>query len=215
MKNLKGKSIRTALILIFMLSPVLNAGESTVRLYEEYVNIHIDKSFRAHVYVKFMFTGTRNYSSVLAFPVSDWIVMENFTATWNGKTLVCEKVDAPDGRFYIMVGERYRSVIKFTVPHTGSDNSEHVVSYTYKVPFISLLKDYEAEGYYIEYILKTGSLWKGRLAKLDISVSSDIPFRGTIKHLDRSYTVQPAGAGKWEFTDRDIELDKNLRLLMR
>ncbi len=215
MTKLRQRSINTVLLMLLIISPAYSAGESQVKLQEEYVYIHIDKSRQAHVTVRFIFTGTRDYTRVLAFPVSSRVTMENFQVFWNGSPLPCEWTGAPEGRFFVMAGGRYRSLIKFTVPRTVTDRTEHIVNYTYRIPFFSLKKDYEAEGDYIEYILTTGSTWKGRVAKLKIVLISDIDYDGEIMHLDKSYIIRPAGKGKWEFNGSDIELDKDLKILMR
>lgn len=219
MKSIKLKNISAAFV-VLILSPALRGASEKdvvpdVVLKEEYVDIHIDKNYTASVNVKFIFTSTRGYRSTLAFPVSDWIVMENFKAVWNGTLLDHDIVRAPAGKSFSIADERYGSIYRFRIPATAADTSEHSISYSYRIPYISFAKDYEREGYYVEYILKTGSLWHGNVLKLNITVTADEPlFSGKITYLDSSFHGRCVNSSRWEFNAIDIELTKNLRLLI-
>lgn len=187
--------------------PVLN---------KEYLTIIIDKNLMAHVNVKFIFTKTKNYEADLAFPGSEWCNIENFTALWDNKKLQVEHIKASKNYFFKFGTEKYSSLYKFRIPVTDKDTTEHVISYKYKLPFIDFKKDYEAKGYYLEYILKTGSSWSGRTSKLSVKIIFyNKEFCSKILHLNDSYVGKCKNNGLWIFEKENIKLSKDIRLLIK
>jgi hypothetical protein len=221
MKCNKSIKIITRVFPLFFLPFIFLAANksktSSVVLKEEYINIRLDTKKIAYVNVKFIFDNTYNYMGDLAFPISEWIKMKNFKTIWNGKELKSAIIHAPSGHYYGIGDEKYQSLYKFTVPLTKTKKTEHTISYSYRIPFIDFNKDYSSKGYYVEYILKTGSFWKGRVTTLKIKINSDqtMVHCDQVLHLRDSYIGKCTGMNTWEFNAQDIELTKNINLLYR
>lgn len=194
---------------------VLNAytGEQ-VRMKDEYVNIRISEDFTVNVRVEFVFENTAGYSGKLAFPGSDWFSYNDFSASWNSSALETVCHQAPQGHFYEINKDRYGSIYTFMVPRAESYISKHVIRYSYKAPHVKFEKDYGAEGYYIEYILRTGALWKGNVSNLRVRVETGSAMScGKIKYLAGSYTGSCVSANVLEINLKDTDLDRDIRLI--
>jgi hypothetical protein len=218
--GLERSDIKISFVFIFILLslPCLsdNVRKNIPLLQEEYLTIRIDKNLTAHVTARFIFAETMNYESDLAFPGTEWFDIENFTAIWDNKNLHVEHIKAADNFFFKFGTEKYKSLYKFRIPVTDKNTAEHIITYKYKLPFINFKKDYESKGYYIEYILKTGSSWSGRTSRLSVKIifeNSGLCSR--IMHLNDSYVGKCEKDGLWIFEEEDIKLSRNIRLLIK
>ena len=212
---IKRRSIRGALTVLAASALLVCCEQGRVALDEEYVTIRVDSGYTVHVKVRCFFKNTSSFSAPLAFPVSDWVKMENFKALWNGEECAYELVTAPGSSLYSINGRHYRSVLKYSIPCTGSDRSEHVITYSYRMPYIAFEKDYESEGYYLEYILNTGALWYGRVSRLRVRVIFDQGVRvKNIITLDGAYRGGPAAGNTWVYDADNVELDRDIRMLL-
>ncbi len=186
-----------------------------VRLKDEYVYIKVDDDFTVHVTVEFVFKNTEGYSGKLAFPGSDWFRYNNFTATWNGSVLDTEVHHAGNGQHYEINGDSYSSIITFNVPRTEIETSKHVIRYSYNAPYVKFEKDYGLEGYYIEYILRTGALWEGTVSKLHVRVETARNISCTrIKLLGNSLEGICLSDNIWGAEFKGAELERDIRLLI-
>ncbi len=150
----------------------------------------------------------------MGFPGTYWFGYDNFTAEWDGVNLDTVFETAPPGYYYEINKDRYGSIYKFKAPLSDKQNSVHIIRYTYTIPYVNLEKDLEIQGYYIEYILRTGSLWKGKVEKLFVRVKSpDTMPCSSVKHLPGSFSGKCTSKNVWKFYAEDIELDNDIRLL--
>lgn len=202
-------------VLLFILFAVPDIlPDVQVSLKEEYVYIKVDEDLTAHVKVVFVFENTKGYSGTLAFPGSDWFRYNNFTATWNDKVLETQFHHAKQGEYYEINKDRYSSIITFDIPHTESNTSKHVVTYSYAAPFVKFEKDYESEGYYIEYILRTGALWEGKVSSLHVRIETNSSMKcSRIRYLNNSFKGKCVSDNVWEVNLNDTVLDRDIRLL--
>lgn len=211
-RNIKSRVLSVLLFLFFIVPDT--RPEVQVRLKDEYVYIKVDEDFTAHVEVVFVFENTKGYSGTLAFPGSDWFKYSNFTSTWNDKSLNTEFQYAKHGQYYEINKDRYSSIITFKIPLTESHTSKHVIRYSYTAPYVKFEKDYESEGRYIEYILRTGALWKGKVSSLHVRVETNSPMACCrIKYLSNSFKGKCTSGYVWELDLKDIDLNNDIRLL--
>ncbi|HOP65081.1 MAG TPA: hypothetical protein PK358_11785 [Spirochaetota bacterium] len=219
MKKKKIKPFIRAFMAILLVLPIFQScdtGKSVV-LSEEYVNIRVGENHTATVHVNFIFTETENFTgTLLAFPKSEWFAMKGFTATWNDKKLSHETVTAPEGKYFSIGEETCSSLYTFRVPPGSAQKSVHTISYSYTMPYVDFSKEYEAEGRYLEYILRTGSLWHGRVSKLKVTVTTERPRAcDKILILNGSFEGKCTNPNTWVFEGKDIELNRNIRLIIR
>jgi len=211
MKNFK---IRLVLVVLLSFTVFYAYTKGQVRLKDEYVRIRVDRNFNVHVEIEFIFENTKGYSALLAFPGSDWFSYNNFSAIWNGSILKTAYKQAPEGQYYEINKDRYSSIITFQVPDTASPVSKHVIRYSYSAPYVKFDKDYESEGYYIEYILRTGALWKGTVSNLNVRIETDTGMScRKIKYLNSSFKGKCISDNVLEIKLKDTVLDKDIRLL--
>jgi len=183
-------------------------------LEEEYVYIDIRENNIAEIKVVFHFENTSGYAGEMGFPGTYWFNYDNFTAEWNGVDLDIVFKTAPGGYYYEINNDRYSSIYKFKAPLSDKQNSVHIIRYTYTIPYVNFEKDLGMQGYYIEYILRTGSLWKGKVKKLFARVKMHGSMQcSSIMHLPGSYTGRCTSEKVWKFYAEDIELEKDIRLL--
>jgi len=201
-------------ILVFLL--LCGCDDKNVILDEEYLTIRIKKDNTAHVHARFIFRNTERYNGTLAFPVTSWFKMKNFSASWNGENCATDILTAGDDSFFLIDGKHYHTVYRFDVPCSGKNISEHIITYSYIMPFTSFMKEHDAEGYYLEYILHTGGLWHGNVSKLRVEIISETGLSADkIIQLDGSYRGEISDDGRWVFNADNIELEKDIRLLVK
>jgi len=209
------RSIKRSFLPALLLFLLCGCDNKNVILDEEYLTIRIDRDRTVHVHVRCIFRNTESYCSTLAFPVTDWFKIYNFAAKWNGEDCVCDIVSAPEESLFLIDGRHYRSVYRYDIPCSGTETSEHIITYSYRMPFISFMKEYNARGHYLEYILHTGGLWYGNVSKLRVEIISETGFlKNKIIQLDGGYRGEVTGDGRWIFNADNIELKKDIRLLL-
>lgn len=213
-KTINIRSIKRSFLPVLLLLLLCGCENKKVILDEEYLTIRIDRDRTVHVYVRCIFRNTADYCSTLAFPVTDWFKMDNFSAAWNGENCITNIVSAPGGSLFLIDGRHYRSVYRYDIPCSGRETSEHIITYSYRMPFVSFMKEYNTRGHYLEYILHTGGLWYGNVSKLRVEIISETGFlKDRIIQLDGGYSGKVTGDGRWIFNADNIELKKDIRLL--
>ncbi|HOP29157.1 MAG TPA: hypothetical protein PKZ64_06275 [Spirochaetota bacterium] len=214
-KIINTRSIKISFLPVLLLFLLCGCDNKKVILDEEYLTIRIKRDKTVHVHVRCIFKNTADYCSTLAFPVTEWFKMNNFTVTWNGENCICDTVSAPGESLFLIDNKHYSSVYRYDIPCSGRDTSEHIITYSYRMPFVSFMKEHNAEGYYLEYILHTGGLWHGNVSKLRVEIISETGFlKDRIIQLDGSYRGEFTGDGRWIFNADNIELEKDIRLLL-
>ncbi|TGK26932.1 hypothetical protein [Leptospira stimsonii] len=198
--------------LFFLLSFNLN---STPKFKSEKVILSVSKDRVVNVKIEFYFEGTRNFGERLVFPENSLIKYRNFRAFWNNEELKCSKLEPPVGEYFKLGNDLYSSMITFEVDSKSYVNSNHTIRYDYDLVRWENDKYDERKGEYLEYILRTGALWKGKLKELLISVSFEEPLCYRIEKVSPTYQGKCVSEYLWEFRGKDIILDKNLQLLIR
>lgn len=210
------RNIKYIFIPVLILLLLCGCEDKNVILDEEYLTIRLKKDNSVHVHVRCIFRNTKRYSGTLAFPVTSWFKMENFYSAWNGESCTTYIITAPSDSFFLIDGKHYQSVYKFDVPCSGKDVSEHIITYSYIMPFVSFMKEHDAEGYYLEYILHTGGVWHGNVSKLRVEIISETGLSADkVMQLNDSYSGEITGDGRWVFKADNIELEKDIRLLLK
>ncbi|WP_235592140.1 hypothetical protein [Leptospira noguchii] len=121
----------------------------------------------------------------------------------------------PVGEYFKLGNDLYSSMIVFEVDSESYVNSKHTIHYDYDLVQWGNDKYDDREGDYLEYILRTGSLWEGKLKELLISVSFEEPLCYRIKKVSPTYQGKCVSEYLWEFHGKNTLLDKNLQLLIR
>ncbi|QOI45039.1 hypothetical protein Lepto782_22890 (plasmid) [Leptospira interrogans serovar Canicola] len=204
---------RGTIIFLFLLS--LCNLNSMPRFKSEKVTLFVRKNRIVNVRIDFNFEGTRGFRERLIFPENSLIKYRNFRTFWNNSELECSRLEPPMGEYFKLGDDLYSSMITFKVDSKGHLNSNHTVSYDYDLVRWENDKYDNREGDYLEYILKTGSLWGGRLESLMISVSFEEPVCSRIEKVNSTYAGNCVNEFLWEFHGKNIKLDKNLQLLIR
>jgi hypothetical protein len=209
------RSINSIILPVIILLLLCGCDDKKVILDEEYLTIRIKKNNTVHVHVRCIFRNTADYCSTLAFPVTEWFIMDNFSVTWNGENCISDIVSAPGESLFLIDGRHYKSVYRYNIPCSGSDTSEHIITYSYRMPFASFMKEHNARGRYLEYILHTGGLWHGNVSKLRVEIISETGFlKDRVIQLDGGYSGKVTGDGRWVFNADNIELQRDIRLLL-
>ncbi|WP_061209500.1 hypothetical protein [Leptospira borgpetersenii] len=201
-------------IVILFLLPLFNLN-STPRFKGEKVTLHVNKDKVVEVRVEFYFEGTRNFRGTLVFPENSLVKYRNFRAFWNKTELECSRSEPPIGEYFKLGDDLYSSMITFKVDTKSHVSSNHAIRYDYDLVRWENDKYDSREGDYLEYILRTGSLWGGRLESLMISVSFEEPLCSRIEKVNPTYPGNCVNEYLWEFHGKNIKLDKNLQLLIR
>ncbi|EMM84156.1 hypothetical protein [Leptospira interrogans] len=204
---------RGIIISLFLL-PLLNLN-SIPKFKSEKVSLFVRKNGIVSVRIEFNFERTRGFREKLIFPENSLIKYRNFRAFWNNSELECSRLEPPIGEYFKLGEDLYSSMITFKVNSKGNVNSNHTISYDYDLVRWENDKYDSLEGDYLEYILKTGSLWGGRLENLMISVSFEEPLCSRIEKVNSTYAGNCVSESLWEFRGTNIKLDKNLQLLIR
>ena len=144
---------------------------------QESVIISVSESYLVSTRVDFLLKGNFRENTQMAFPETYWFPLNNFSVYWNEKKInKINKIYPPANQSYKLGSEEYRSLFVFFVPATNGIFS-HSVMYQYDAPFIPYDERHEPpmpEGYYIEYILKTGTPWKGPIQRIEVKVETKV-----------------------------------------
>ena len=166
------------------------------------------------VRVDFIFQGDFTHSRTMAFPETEWFVMNDFRAYFNEKELKVKKISL-DSSSFELEKNRYPALFVFNTHPSDKKLNTHSVSYTYTMPYHSpgskSAAD-EPEGLYAEYILLTGRPWEGPIGKItaifDAGVSCD-----QIIELADSYRGS-CKEGIWKLILNKKEPVHNIRLII-
>ncbi|WP_061249102.1 hypothetical protein [Leptospira alstonii] len=184
-------------------------------LRSEKVTLNVKKNFAVTVNVEFHFENTSYFNEALVFPKNSTISYKNFRAYWNDIELECTPLNPPDGEYFTLANELYSSMIAFKVINDKTSKSTHVIVYEYDSPYWNNYKYDDRKGFYLEYILKTGSLWGKTLRDLSIFVYFEEPLCLYMEPLTPTYPGKCLNDYLWEFKGKNISLDKDLRLLIQ
>ncbi|MBM9502257.1 hypothetical protein JWG44_18555 [Leptospira sp. 201903071] len=201
------------IIALFML-PLFDLN-SIPKFKDEKVTLFVRKDRIINVRIEFNFEGTRGFKEKLVFPENSLIKYRNFRAFWNNIELECSRLEPPIGGYFKLGDDLYSSMITFKVDSMRQMNSNHIISYDYDLVRWENDKYDGREGDYLEYILRTGSLWGGKLENLTISVSFEEPLCSRIEKVNPTFPGDCVNDYLWEFRGKNIKLDKNLQLHIR
>ncbi|UOG39978.1 hypothetical protein MAL08_19730 (plasmid) [Leptospira noguchii] len=202
------------IIIVLFLFPLLYLNPAP-RIKSEKVTLFVRKNKEINVRIEFNFEGTRGFREKLVFPENSLIKYQNFRAFWNNTELECSRLEPPIGEYFKLGDDLYSSMITFKVDTKSHVSSNHTIRYDYDLVRWENDKYDSREGDYLEYILRTGSLWGGRLESLMISISFEEPLCLRIEKVNPTYPGNCVNEYLWEFHGKNIKLDKNLQLLIR
>lgn len=185
----------------------------------EVVTMRIVPGGRIHVHVSYEVKGNLRSGRELVFPETEWFPLENFKARWNGSSLPAVRIQAPADAYYSYRDCRFSAVHKFTIPPTeipGSGKTHHLENEYEYVPsyYGPGTKTDDPEGRYVEYILVTGSTWRGPIGNVKVIFHTGRIPCDKIIALPGSYGGACTKNNTWEFHAENIIPDRNIKLLL-
>lgn len=185
----------------------------------EVVTLRLVSGGKIHVHVSYEVKGDLRSGQAMVFPETEWFSLENFKSRWNGIDLPVVRDQAPADAYYSYKDHRFTALHRFNVPPTESTvgRKAHRLEneYEYVPPYYGPGQKTEGpKGRYVEYILVTGSTWRGPIGFMKVVFhTGDIPCK-KISVLPGSYSGVCTGKNTWEFQARNIAPDRNVRLLL-
>lgn len=219
------RHLRMAGIAVLALANVLFWSNSSVEetafpsMVGEVVTLRLVPGGRIRVHVSYEVEGDVRSEREMVFPETEWFPLEQFRARWNGIDLPVVRVPAPADAYYSYRDHRFTAVYRFTVPPTESTvgRKAHRLEneYEYVPPYYGPgSKSDGPEGRYVEYILVTGSTWRGPIGSVKVVFHTGCIPCEKISVLPGSYGGACTGKNTWEFHAKNIAPDRDVRLLL-
>lgn len=185
----------------------------------EVVTMRLVPGGRVHVHVRYEVEGDMRSGQAMVFPETEWFPLENFKALWNGRDLAVKRDQAPADAYYSCRDRRFTAVHRFTIPPTESNAGRKVHhlenEYSYIPPYYGPgSKTNDPEGRYVEYILVTGSTWRGPIGSVKVILHTGCVPCETITVLPGSYRGVCTKNNTWEFSAKNIAPDRDINLLL-
>lgn len=172
------------------------------------------------VVADFHFTGEGLSGMVLAFPEDDRTLYRDFHAFMilpgSVVNLPVSREAAPPDHYFDFRVAGYPALYRINIPEKIR-SFHHRISYNARLPlyFANGSKGERPEGYVVHYILKTGSTWEGVVDSLSVEVDPG-PFRcKDLIAAVQSVQGSCSDDGKWHYESRNIELDKDVELVLK
>lgn len=190
--------------------------EMNAEMLEESVSITVNEKYHVLTHVDFLLKGTIRHQTKMAFPETYWFSMRDFRVLWNNNEIkTIDKVYLPQGQSFVLGRDHYRALYVFSVPSTKGLFS-HSVMYQYDAPFIPFDERHEPpmpEGYYIEYVLKTGAPWKGPIHKIAVHVKTKSSCQQIVELADS--IKGDCSHGVWKAVYGPVEPKNDVRLIIK
>lgn len=185
----------------------------------EIVTLRLVSGGRINVHVSYEVEGDLRSGRALVFPETEWFPLENFKARWNGISLPAVCIQAPADAYYSYRDRRFTAVHRFAIPPTESTGGRKTHrlenEYVYVPPYYGPgSKTDDPEGRYVEYILVTGSTWRGSIGYVKVIFHPGCIPCEKITVLPGSYGGVCTEKNKWEFNAKNIVPDRDIRLLL-
>lgn len=204
-------TIKVKILIVLLFSNRIDAQISLIR---ENVFINIKENLNVQIHVDFHFQNPKDDKINLAFPVSQYVNYDQFEAYVNDHKVHTKKTLSKSKETYYFGIHSYPGYYKiFSSKHPLK---KHNLFIKYKPSVLNLKKEEGYDGYYIEYILRTGQLWGSNLEFLSIDIILDKNLNcENLILLQESFAGECISKNRWHYQGQDIKLDKDLRLIYR
>ncbi len=185
----------------------------------EVVTLRLMQGGKVRVNVSYEVAGDMQSGQTMVFPETEWFLLENFKTRWNGIELAVVRIPAPDDAYYSYKDRRFTAVHRFYIPPTKSTGGRKIHrlenEYMFMPPYYGPgSKTDNPEGRYVEYILVTGSTWRGPIGSMKVVFyTGRIPCE-KITVLPGSYSGTCTGKFTWEFCAENIVPERDINLLL-
>ena len=167
------------------------------------------------VEVNYYFSGFLFFPYSISFPETADFELKNFKRVWNDKIIPVEKNSSQSHYQFSILGSSYHSLHESTLPRTFSLNSILTDRYEFTPPILEFSSKTEIpKGKYIEYILRTGSGWRGEIGKIETHIYFKNSNCSTIKILPQSYYGICKDKFHWYAIQKNCKPNKNIRLVL-
>ncbi|MCC5815867.1 MAG: hypothetical protein JJT78_14025 [Leptospira sp.] len=170
------------------------------------------------VRVTYQFQG-RIWSSIqLAFPEPKEYRLKNFRRTWNGENVPVERMEAEPGYAFYLGSNANSYIAKHisSLPWTIRKHSVLVDEYKFTPPHYEPGNKSEIyPGKFVEYILITGSAWDGVIESIEVIVKLKDGNCSRIQIMDDSYWGACEDDGVWRVILKNVNPNKNIRLVVK
>lgn len=186
-------------------------------MYGEVVRLRLDHSGRVSVHVIYQIRGRAPRAVHMAFPETDWFRLDHFRARWNRRELAVERRLPPKDTRFRLGAVDCPALFTFEVP--AASGAAHTLEnlYTYVPPRFAPGKDddyFGTSGRYVEYILRTGALWEGVIGSVRVEFDTGGVSCSRLAVLHGGYAGRCESERMWLFQARDIEPDRDIRLVI-
>jgi hypothetical protein len=165
------------------------------------------------VRINYTFFGYLLFPLSVSFPEPENFEFKKFKRYWNQTPVPVEKRIAPIHKEYSLFGSSYHALYESILPISLSESSILIDQYEFSPVILeSSNKSEIPTGKYIEYILLTGSGWKGRIEEIKIHLYLKERICKKILILLKSYYGFFASEYYWQSTQKNCKPTKNIRL---
>ncbi len=219
-RHVRGAGIITFALALVLLRISSSNGEALFpSMAGEVVTMRLMSGGRIHVHVRYEVEGDLRSGQAMVFPETEWFLLANFKARWNGRDLPTVRAQAPADAHYSYKDHRFTAVHRFSIPPTESTagRKTHRLEneYSYIPPYYGPgSKTDDPEGRYMEYILVTGSTWRGPIGSVKVIFHTGCVPCEKISILPGSYVGACTGKNTWEYNAENIAPDRDINLLL-
>ncbi len=183
-----------------------------LELKREVVILNVTEHGDITVFVDFELNGSLNSKLGLAFPETDAFELKNFFVYWNDKSLKVTKQLAGNNHRFFIGDLQLPAIFKFSVPKSKGTKHRLKTTYSYQTFLMDGTKS--PEGFYLEYILQTGSKWDKQISEVVFLIRGVERICERIYVLPNSYKGQCNQNGEYAVKLTNIEPSKDFRYIL-
>lgn len=190
--------------------------ENIPRLARERVIVQEKQNHEFDVIVEYYLEGKFPEPLDIAFPATYWYPYKKFVQEFHGKNIPVTYQEAGEGKYYSFKEVNYPALYYGTLP--AAEGNAHFMRslYSFTAPELSTgTKDDLPAGYYLEYILRTGSGWGGPVDNLIVEVRFENSKCSSIYVLEDSFQGNCVSQKLWRFSADNVVLDRDVRLVIQ
>jgi hypothetical protein len=209
-------SVKIFLALIaFICIGLYSISYHDLKLQSETITLRQLDNLDFEVEVTYYFEGFLFYPITVAFPEPGEYQLTNFQRFWNGQRVEVMKKNSKFDTSFVISGNSYPFLHVSTYPISLKYKNISKNIYTFTPPIISIGKEpFLKKGRLIEYILLTGSQWRGGIDKIELKVYLKNQDCTRLQILPESYYGYCQDGFIWISTLRNVKPFKNFRLVL-